>query len=310
MIVLRASAAIALAVAAALILTALWAWILPSLPAAAPASDVAARRTALARFARSALFFVFAAFYWFFLRRARPPFLEATGFVPAKGAGASYSIGFVAGVLPVVALIAVLVALGARSFEIRASAGTIAWLAARAVALGFGLVLVEEGLFRGLVQGDLARAFGARVGLIAGAAFFAGTHFLGAPEAWRALPDPAPGAPEVVAAVFGGFERLLREWPEFVGLFLVGVVLAILRLRSGALWLGMGVHAGWYWIKTIDRWFVRDVDAAIDANRLVLGTSQYLDGVVGWLALLATLVLALTIRLPTGRSPGPERRVP
>lgn len=294
--------------ATSLVLTALWAWILPSLPAGAPAADVAARRVGLARFARSTLFFGFATSWWFLLRRARPPFLEATGFVPAKRAGASYAAGFVAGILPVVALIAVLLALGARTFEVRASAGKIAWLAARSVGLGLFLAVIEEGLFRGLLQGDLTRAFGSRVAVIAGSAFFAVTHFLAVPEAWRALPDPAPGAPEVVGAVFGGLERMLREWPELVGLFLVGVILAVLRLRSGALWLGMGVHAGWYWIKTMDRWFVRDVDAVIEANRMVLGTSQYLDGVVGWLALLATL--ALTIRSSWSRSPGPERRVP
>ena len=105
---------------------------------------------------------------------------------------------------------------------------------------------------------------------------------------------------------------MVREWPELVGLFLVGVILSILRVRSGALYLGMGVHAGWYWVRSIDRYFVREVDSVVEANRTWLGTSQYMDGVVGWLALLATLGLAATLKLtgPPPESPGQLRSSP
>jgi membrane protease YdiL (CAAX protease family) len=301
-------AGILLALAAATLATAIWGWLGPIGDTAAE-GGISARRVGLARFARSALTLCFAAAYALLLRRSRPPLLVAAGFVPTARAARSYAVGFLAGVLPVVVLVAALVLLGARTVEVRAPAGKLAWLAIKFVLLGLPLVAIEEGLFRGLLLGDLVRAFGVRAAVVAGSLFFACTHVLGAPESWRARPDP-PGAVEAVLANFAGLERMLREWPEIVGLFLVGAILSVVRLRSGAVWLGMGIHAGWYWVRSMDRWFVREVDAVIDKNRIWLGSSQYHDGVIGWLALAGTLALALAIRLTPSRSPDPERAVP
>jgi uncharacterized protein len=288
-------ASMGLAVVATLALTAAWAW------AEGAAKAAEGDRAGVARFARTALFLAFGAAYAFLLRRARPPIVEALGFGDLRRAPAFYAAGFVAGILPVVALVCVLLLLGARTFEVRVSGAKLAWFALKFVLLGIPLVLLEESVFRGLLLGDLVRAFGKTAGVIGSSALFAATHFLGASGDWRALPGPVT-ATDVVVAVFAGMERMFREWPELVGLFLAGAALATLRLRSGALWLGMGVHAGWYWIRRMDRWFVRDVDAVIDAHRTWLGTSQYLDGVIGWFALIATLLLTLTIRLPASRS--------
>jgi len=270
-----------------------------------PETAVSAARLDAARFARQALFLSFAIACVLIRPSSRPPFLVATGFVPARGAMRSYAAGFLAGAVPIIALIVVLVLLGARRVELRASVGMLAWYTLKFVLLGIVLVVLEEGVFRGLVLGDLARSFGVRIGVVVASAFFAATHFLGVSDAWRAVPDPNPGAFEVVTAVLTGLERMVREWPELVGLFLVGLILSILRVRSGALYLGMGVHAGWFWVRSIDRYFVREVESVVEAHRTWLGTSQYLDGIVGWLALLATLGLAATLRLT---EPPPESR--
>ena len=107
---------------------------------------------------------------------------------------------------------------------------------------------------------------------------------------------PEPAAPvEVVLALFAGLERMFREWPELLGLFLTGAVLSMIRLRTGQLYLGIGIHAGWYWIKQVDRAFVQEVETVIESHRLLLGSSQYLDGIVGWIALLGTLAFAMQI---------------
>jgi uncharacterized protein len=297
-------ASVAAAILAAIVLTAAWSAVATRANGDAALSE---RRLGLARFARSMLLPCFAAAYAFALRRSRPPFLLAAGLVPARRAAASYATGFIAGAVPVLALIAVLLVLGARTVDVRGSAVKIASMALKYAALGIPFVLLEEGVFRGLLLGDLERAIGARPAVVAGSLFYAVTHFLGAPKSWIGVAEQ-PTAVEAVFANFAGLERMFREWPEVVGLFLAGVILSILRLRSGALWLGMGLHAGWYWVKSMDRYFVRDVDAVVEANRVLLGSSQYHDGVVGWAVLLGTL--ALTIRLTGSRFPGPGRSEP
>jgi membrane protease YdiL (CAAX protease family) len=255
-------------------------------------------RLALARVFRVVLMLAFIASYAL-LRRDRRAIAWIAGFLPARGALRSYGAGFLAGAVPVVALIALLTALGARVIDVRATAGSVVWLVLKYVLAGVVLVILEEGLFRGLIQHDLTRAFGARIAVVAGSLFFAVTHFLGVTKAWRLVPDPAPSGFDVAGAVFAGLERMARDWPQLVGLFLAGLILATLRLRTGTLWLAMGVHAGWYWVLQVDQGFVTHVDLD-PVRRFWLGSEKYLDGVVGWVALLATLVLALKLRLPGG----------
>ena len=178
------------AIAAGFVLTWIRSWIVNP----GPETAVSAARVDAARFARQALFFSFAIACVFIRPHGRPPFLVATGFVPAKRAIRSYAAGFLAGAIPIIALIVVLVLLGARRVELRASVGKLAWYTLKFVLLGIGLVVLEEAVFRGLVLGDLARAFGVRTGVVVASAFFAATHFLGVSDAWRAVPDPNPGA--------------------------------------------------------------------------------------------------------------------
>lgn len=106
--------------------------------------------------------------------------------------------------------------------------------------------VVEEWLFRGLLLGlwlRVARPLAAAVG---SSLVFAFLHFLG--------PPPGNGIAEPTA-VLAGFRHLggiLQHFTEprfiaadFLTLFTVGLVLAAARLRSGRLWLCIGMHCGW-----------------------------------------------------------------
>jgi uncharacterized protein len=262
-----------------------------------------ALRTAAGRLARMAFFLGFVAACALVARKRRPPLLRACGLAPVDRPARSYGVGFVAGVIPVLLVIGLLLAVGARTFELRGSAGTLAWTCTKYLLLGFPLVLLEEGLFRGLLLGDFVRAIGARAAIVVTSFFFAITHFLGTTDAWRGTPGPIQSGVDVMFAVFGGLPRAWAEWPELVGLFLAGVVLSIVRLRTGHVWVGMGIHAGWYWIKQVDRNFVRDVEEVVVPNQFWLGSEQYLDGLLGWAALVATLFVALRIEVRGEASP-------
>jgi len=117
----------------------------------------------------------------------------------------------------------------------------------KAIAPAVGASLIEEWLFRGVLFALLIRSLSARATMIGLSFFFALVHFL----------KPYKGSPEIVdgGAADAGF-RLLAQIgekfihpEEFIGvfltLFIVGVVLAYARYKTGYLWMSIGLHAGW-----------------------------------------------------------------
>lgn len=123
------------------------------------------------------------------------------------------------------------------------SIGTLAgWIIPAAI----GASLLEEWLFRGLLLGlwlKFAKPLAACLGT---SLFFAFVHFLHPPSGTVIA---APGAP------LAGFELLGKTLlhfsdprffvTEFATLFVIGMILARARVRTGALWFSIGLHAGW-----------------------------------------------------------------
>jgi membrane protease YdiL (CAAX protease family) len=263
--------------------------------------DVPERRAA-ARLARVAMVAGFAGGYALLGRRRGVPFLRRAGLVPAVAPVSHYVAGWVAGVVPVILLVVLLVGIGARTVEVRREPLELLGIAAKLVAFGLVLALIEEAVFRGLLLWDLTRSLGTVAGVTAASVIFSTTHFLGVSRAWRDSPESVEGGADTVLALLAGMGRMIEDWPALVGLTLVGAILAALRVRTGAIYLSMGVHAGWYWAKQSDRYFV-DETAELAANpSLWIGTEQYHDGVLGWACLLVTLALAMVVRMPAKRS--------
>lgn len=265
-------------------------------------------RAGLARLARLGMFVGFGVAYAVSSWRVSPGLPRRCGFVPADRPVRSYLAGLAAGAIPVAALACLLLALGARTVDVRKDAATLALLGGRFIGLGLLLALAEESLFRGLILGDCVRRLGATLGVVVASLFFAVTHFLGAPRSWTQSAGEVAGGFEVVLEVVKGLRRTSEEWPELVGLSLAGAVLCVLRLRAGHLYLAMGVHAGWYWVRQMDRYVVEEVEAVVRKRPLFLGSEQYHDGILGWTVLVASLALALLVGARRGPAPGRDAR--
>ncbi len=116
----------------------------------------------------------------------------------------------------------------------------------RTVVPAIGASVVEEWIFRALLIGLWLRITGAWMACIGTSLVFAFVHFLEPPRGAE-MADPR--------AWTAGFELLglvLRNYlnPQFIAaelltLFTVGMALAWARLRTGSLWLPIGMHAGW-----------------------------------------------------------------
>jgi membrane protease YdiL (CAAX protease family) len=71
---------------------------------------------------------------------------------------------------------------------------------------------------------------------------------------------------------------------ELIGLFLLGVVLALSYLRTGHLYLAVGLHAVLAYGARINKLLIEFTDPSLS---WLFGTSRLVNGLVSWLALLA-----------------------
>ena len=128
-------------------------------------------------------------------------------------------------------------------------------LDSRGIAAVWGSIVVtavvvaalEEFLFRGGMLSLLLRSAGPTTALLVVSALFAVVHFLEAPKEFSIERHEVTWSSGFVllGRMLGHLADVRIVVAELLLLFLVGVVLASVRLRSRSLWLPMGLHAGW-----------------------------------------------------------------
>lgn len=158
--------------------------------------------------------------------------------------------------------------------------------------------LLEEWLFRGVLLGLWLRLARPSYAVIGTSLLFAFVHFLKPPDGME-IADPS--------AVFAGFDLLgkillhftdpLFFVTDFATLFAVGLILAYARVRTGALWFSIGLHAGWIFaFKLFNLVYRKSPDHPV----FPWGVGESLrSGLLPLLALLLTAwVCHLTLRRP------------
>lgn len=169
--------------------------------------------------------------------------------------------GFLAGILIMVILAAALVLLGIHRLEPDLHLDPVAGLRLMSAALVTGIVvaLVEETLYRGALLGGLLARVTPASAILFSSVLYAAVHFL----KFNADPDFHEHWYSGLALLPSAFHRFGD--PAIVDVFLsllaFGVLLALARLYSGALYLSLGLHAG-----------------TVFALRLVNKTTDYVPG--------------------------------
>ncbi len=109
------------------------------------------------------------------------------------------------------------------------------------------VAMLEEVLFRGVLTGLLLRSLSARKTLVTVAVLFAALHFLKPPHDLRIAPEAVGFGSGfwLVGVIFESFTDTSLLLAEFGTLLMVGLLLGYARWRTGALWLPIGLHAGW-----------------------------------------------------------------
>jgi len=106
--------------------------------------------------------------------------------------------------------------------------------------------LVEEWLFRGLLLGLWLRFARPAFAVVGTSLVFAFLHFLKPPEGFEIATSGHPLAGfDLLGKILLHFTDPRFFVTDFATLFVVGLILAWARLRTGALWFSIGLHAGW-----------------------------------------------------------------
>jgi membrane protease YdiL (CAAX protease family) len=197
------------------------------------------------------------------------------------------SIAFAIGVLLMGLIVGIMLAAHLRLLRPGVTLGWMSFgkLAAEGLLRGIAVALIEETFLRGAMWTGIARESGAVTATVLTALIYALTHFVSSHHvpadqiSWHSGID-------MLAGSFGAFAHPVDVADAYICLFAVGVVLAMVRMRTGNIAASLGLHAGWVWVIT----FVRETSVADLSNPLHALLSQF-DGVVGWLVCAWTVLV-------------------
>lgn len=155
--------------------------------------------------------------------------------------------------------------------------------------------LFEETVVRGWLLRGLTKRMGAVLAIASTSMLFAVLHLMEAPPEAFYGPGFFTEVPRVLAGMMPWNNPDPEAWLIFLNLTMMSVFLCLTVLRTGSIWLAVGVHAGWVWIM-LTNGVVADSVKDIP-NPWVLGTaSNHSDGLLT-LFILTTLCVLVWISL-------------
>jgi membrane protease YdiL (CAAX protease family) len=187
------------------------------------------------------------------------------------------------------------VAAGARDWRSDLALGEVVRGVVLAAGSAVAVAVIEETLFRGLLQGTLRRVWRAGAAVAASSAVYAVAHFLNRVR-WDAPVDWASGF-GVLARMLAGFGEWAQVMPGFLHLGLAGVLLGVAFERSGSLYFSAGLHAGWVFALKL---YHATTQATAAGPTALWGSSKLTDG---WVALPALAVTAVLLPWALRRPP-------
>lgn len=187
-------------------------------------------------------------------------------------------IGWAAGIGLMLPLVTLLLALDVRQIKPGPDANLLS-LVPGAVVSGLAVAFIEETFFRGVLFTAVARTSSALAAVIAPTLLYAALHFLGGK-----LRVPADQVSwihgfEVLSRLFERYAQPLAFVDSFLALAALGVLLALVRLRTGAIAACIGLHSA----GVCAIFILRDTTVVNRDAELAFLVGQY-DGVIGWAA--------------------------
>lgn len=149
------------------------------------------------------------------------------------------------------------------------------------IVTGLTVAFIEETFFRGVLFTAISRTSGAAAAVLAPSLLYASLHFLGGKLRVPADQVSWVHGFEVLSKLFERYVQPLTFADSFVALAMLGVLLATVRLRTGAIAACIGLHAAGVAFIAV----LREATLVNPNAEYVELVGSY-DGVIGWAALV------------------------
>lgn len=203
------------------------------------------------------------------------------GFVPMRDWYRWLGWGILLGAGMILAIELFETALGAFDLGIRVKWNRIPERVFKGLFTGLVVGTIEEFFFRGFLFLSLARIMNWKWSFVITNLFYAFVHFFhGTKEVW-VIPN-AIDSFQVMLQWFMPLSNWQEFLPKFFGLFLFGCILSFAFLRTGALWLPIGIHAGAVFFLKVDVLFFGGKG---QFPVWLYGGKDFYAGLIGWLFL-------------------------
>jgi len=198
----------------------------------------------------------------------------------------TFSRGLGIGILIMNAHAMLLVLLGARDPEPgNIHSSTVLYALLSGLLSGILVAFIEESFFRGAMQYQMRRNTPFLATVFMTNLLYAAVHFTRPPIPAESMIIDWNNGWEMLAGMFHQFENFAGIADSYVALFAAGLLLSLVRERSGNIALCIGIHAGWVLIIKL----TREVTSAATNTPAAMLIGSY-DGIIGW---AATAVLVL-----------------
>lgn len=165
-------------------------------------------------------------------------------------------LGFVVGIVSLSFVVATKVVFGVATWAPKVFTVSDWLMSFYFLLVVFCIGFVEELFFRGYLLQSFVKEWGEKQAAIITSLFFSLTHFI------RPISDP------------------LVLIPEMIGLFFVGYALSYAWIYTRALYLPIGIHAGWVYVVKMQKMFVDPVPHDL---HWFFGGERLVTGAVAWM---------------------------
>ena len=207
-------------------------------------------------------------------------------------------LGLLLGAITMLAVVAIMTALGLLDWSeaTTVTAGELTRIVFARLLSGLAVGLIEETALRGAMFTGIERESGARAAILLTSIIYSATHFF---AKYHIAPDQVTSSSglTLLAGTLHSFSTPLAIADAFLCLFAVGIVLAMIRAKTGNIAACLGIHAGWVWVMLVVHEFTKPV-----RNQALSFLLSQFDGFIGWGVLVWVIVLGVGLnRFYAGR---------
>jgi membrane protease YdiL (CAAX protease family) len=189
------------------------------------------------------------------------------------------TFGFFAGLVLMSPLVWGLFGLDLRNPTVVLTSAVLAKLFLQGILTGLTVAFVEETFLRGAMFGAIQRESGTFMAVALPSLLYAAVHFLGGSLRIPPADMDFGGGLRIAADLFSRFTTPLEFIDSFAALLALGILLSLIRLRTGAIAGCVGLHAGGVCVITV----LRNMSTTNQDASLAWLVGSY-DGVIGWMA--------------------------